>query len=237
VTKTQSVSDQSNKALDAVIQIDGVQFAYGHSKPVLNIRSLEIRKSEKIFIFGPSGSGKTTLLGLLAGVLATNSGSIKILSQDLVKMTPSERDHFRGLHIGYIFQMFNLIPYLSVLDNITLACNLNSLRKNKLGDVKGAARELAADLGIQDIIDKKVTELSVGQQQRVAVARALLGSPEVIIADEPTSALDTDHRERFLKLLFTEAEKNKSTVLFVSHDRSLEKFFDRSLSLLEINQS
>jgi putative ABC transport system ATP-binding protein len=226
--------------MNASIEIEDIEFAYGsrggQSQPILRIQKLDVRSSEKIFIFGPSGSGKTTLLGLLTAVLPVSSGRIKLLGQDLSKMSASERDRFRGVHLGYIFQMFNLIPYLSVIENIALSCNLNPARKKKLKDVRVEAWQLAHDLGLEDVVEKKVTELSFGQQQRVAAARALLGAPEIIIADEPTSALDADQRERFLKLLLSEAEKNKSTVLFVSHDRNLEKFFDRSVSMLEINQ-
>jgi len=226
-----------------VVQIRDLEFAYEATTPVLRIEALDIKKLEKIFIFGPSGSGKTTLLGLLAGVLRARSGSVKILGRDLATMSASERDHFRGTHLGYIFQMFNLIPYLTAMDNITLSCRLNPERQAKLGggkvgesNINELALRLASDLGISDILNKKATALSVGEQQRVAVARALLGAPELIIADEPTSALDSDHREKFLDLLFAEAKANDSTVLFVSHDRSLEKYFDRSVSLQEINR-
>ncbi|MDR3606273.1 MAG: ABC transporter ATP-binding protein [Oligoflexia bacterium] len=222
-----------------VVEIRDLVFRYGQDIPVLDIQSLDIKKGEKVFIYGPSGSGKTTLLGLLAGVLAAKEGSIRLLGKDLVKMTAHERDEFRGNHMGYIFQMFNLIPYLSVLDNITLSCELNRTRKGRIpnGELKKSATSIAQELGIAEYLDKTITQLSVGQQQRVAVARAILGSPEIIIADEPTSALDYDHREKFLKLLFLECRKTQATVLFVSHDRQLEPLFDRCISLKEINRA
>jgi putative ABC transport system ATP-binding protein len=221
---------------DSIIEIHDLEFQYTPGKPVLKIERLKINRGERIFIYGPSGSGKTTLLGLLAGVLPPQKGSIEILGEKLEKMSGSARDHFRGNHLGYIFQMFNLIPYLSVEENIRLSAELNPLRAKKVkGHESSSALAIAKALGIEDFLNRKVTELSVGQQQRVAAARALYGSPEIIIADEPTSALDYDHRERFLELLFSECEKTNATVLFVSHDRQLEKLFDRCLSLAEMN--
>lgn len=221
---------------EPIIDIKDLRYSYGKN-PVLNIRSLKIYSGEKIFIYGPSGSGKTTLLGLLAGVIPPQEGSIKVLGQDLGRMSAANRDSFRGNHLGYIFQMFNLIPYLSVQDNILLAADLNQKRKAKLtsNNREQAVLSLATDLGIETLLKRNVTALSVGQQQRVAAARALVGAPEIIIADEPTSALDYDHREKFLQLLFRECEKTKASVVFVSHDRQLEKLFDRCISLQEIN--
>jgi putative ABC transport system ATP-binding protein len=184
-------------------------------------------------LFGPSGSGKTTLLGLLAGVLAGYTGSVEVLGQDMAKLRGSARDAFRGTHIGYIFQQFNLIPYLTVRENITLPGRLQPARGKQAGDVTAVAQRL----GIASLLERGVTELSVGQQQRVAAARALLGGPELLIADEPTSALDFDHRERFLELLFENCALTNSTLLFVSHDRSLAGKFDRQLSLVDFNRA
>jgi len=222
-----------------IVSIRNLTFAYGREAPVLSIESLTVQAGEKVFIHGPSGSGKTTLLGLLAGVLAPQIGVIQILGQEFSKLSASRRDRFRGAHLGYIFQMFNLIPYLNVRDNILLSHDLNARRDRKLSHQARAARvsELAQELGIDTLLDRTVTKLSVGQQQRVAAARALLGSPEIIIADEPTSALDYDYREKFIHLLFTECNKAGTTVLFVSHDRQLEPLFDRCISLTEINQA
>jgi putative ABC transport system ATP-binding protein len=223
-----------------IVKIQDLEFSYPGQSPVLKIREIAIKKGEKVFIYGPSGTGKTTLLGLLAGVLVAQKGSVRLLENEksLEEMTASERDHFRGNHIGYVFQMFNLIPYLNVRENIMLSAHLSSVRGKKLEklSIRSEAERLAKELGLESLLGKQVTELSVGQQQRVAVARALLGAPEIIIADEPTSALDYDHREKFLNLLFKECAQTKSTVLFVSHDRQLEPLFDRCISLQEINQ-
>ncbi|MDG0817898.1 ABC transporter ATP-binding protein [Bdellovibrio svalbardensis] len=223
----------------ALIEIQDLQFTYaGQQKPTLVIPEFSVKKGEELFLYGPSGTGKTTLLECLAGVLKPTQGSLKILGQDLSLMSDSARDAFRAQHLGYVFQSFNLIPYLSVRENIELPLHLSAARKARLGsvDTEMVIRALCGNLGIGDLLDKKVTELSVGQQQRVAVARALLGKPDLLLADEPTSALDTDHREKFLKLLFELSELYGTTVVFVSHDRTIENLFSRTLSLQTINR-
>lgn len=199
---------------------------------------LRVEREERVFIFGPSGSGKTTLLGLLTGVLAPGRGEVRILGTDIGALPAGRRDAFRAEHVGYIFQMFNLIPYLNVLENISLPCRLSARRRGRLkGEgVDEAASRLAKRLGIADYLDAPVTELSVGQQQRVAAARALIGAPELVVADEPTSSLDADRRAHFLELLFEICGDAGSTLLFVSHDRHLESLFGRSLSLPELNR-
>lgn len=220
------------------IAISKLKFGYSSERTILEIDDLRIQSGEKVFLFGESGSGKTSLLGLMAGVLAGYEGEISILDQPLSQLTSAGRDQFRGLHMGYIFQLFNLIPYLSVEENIALGCRMNADRMKKIsGNLTEHIRDLARDLGIENLLSAEVTKLSVGQQQRVAVARALLGRPEIIIADEPTSALDADHREKFLSLLFSQCEKHKTTLVFVSHDRSLSKSFDRVISISDINRA
>jgi putative ABC transport system ATP-binding protein len=221
-----------------LVDIENLRFAYKPGVPVLDIGHFRIERGERVFLHGPSGSGKTTLLGILAGILAADTGKVEILAKDLTKMSGRERDRLRGEHLGYIFQQFNLIPYLSVIENTVLACRFNQQRAKRTGirpELK--ALELCEHLGISAMIDKPVTELSVGQQQRVAAARALIGAPELIIADEPTSALDTDHREAFIKLLFKEADATGSAILFVSHDPALRSLFGRQVSLAELNRA
>ena len=225
--------------MDYAVNIEQLIFSYRGSKAVLRIPALAIARGEKIFLHGPSGCGKTTLLGILAGVLKANEGRVMILGQDLAQMSGASRDALRGAHIGYIFQMFNLIPYLNVLENIILPCRISKVRQQRLNgqSLEDEARKLAERLGIKAIIVDNVIDLSVGQQQRVAAARALLGAPELIIADEPTSALDEDHREGFLRLLFDQCQDLGSTLIFVSHDRRMMSAFDRAVSLDEINQA
>ena len=224
--------------MDYAVDIERLIFSYRGSKAVLRIPAFAIAKGEKIFLHGPSGSGKTTLLGILAGVLGATEGRVTILGQDLARMSGPRRDALRGSHIGYIFQMFNLIPYLNVLENIILPCRISPERRRRLNgrSQQDEAKKLAERLGIGPIVNDNVVDLSVGQQQRVAAARALIGAPELIIADEPTSSLDEDHREGFLQLLFDQCREIGSTLIFVSHDRRMMPLFDRAVSLAEINK-
>lgn len=219
------------------VELDKLRFAYGTGPNVLAIDALRIARGETVFLHGSSGSGKTTLLGLLAGVLRASSGSVKVLGRDFTTMSSAARDSFRATHLGYVFQMFNLIPYLSVQENILLPCRLDATRRARVGSksLPDAAREMAEQLDIAQYLQKPVTQLSVGQQQRVAAARALIGHPEVVIADEPTSALDTDRREQFLKLLFASCNKAGATLVFVSHDLTLQPLFTRTVELSAIN--
>ncbi len=211
------------------IEIRNLKFSY-HPHPILDISSLEVKVGEIVFLYGPSGSGKSTLLELIAGVLKSQSGELNVCEQDLAKMSLADLDHFRAENVGYIFQSFNLIPYLSVLENIELPF----LFQKKEVDQTELAK-LIKNLGLEPFVNRPVSQLSVGQQQRVAVARALIKKPKIILADEPTSALDYNHRENFLKILFELCRAHKTTVLFVSHDLTIEKLFDRSISLIKVN--
>jgi putative ABC transport system ATP-binding protein len=223
-----------------MININNLCFAWD-KKPIIDIKELVIEKGQHLFIAGPSGSGKSTLLNLLGGVLTPQSGDITILGQSLNQLSASQKDTFRADHIGFIFQQFNLLPYLNVLDNITLPCSFSAIRKKKAlknsENLKTEAIRLLTGLGLSDpeLLQRNVNQLSVGQQQRVAAARAMLGSPEIIIADEPTSALDNEHRQAFIKILFDECEKENITLIFVSHDTSLQHHFNHSLNLKQIN--
>lgn len=226
-----------------VIELEDIHYAWPGQPTLLSIERLQLLAGERVFLKGPSGSGKTTLLGLLGGVYLPDSGCIRLLGQDMATLSASARDHFRADHSGYIFQMFNLLPYLSLVDNVVLPCRFSRLRRQRAeqrhGSLQQAALTLLGHLGLSDpaLLQRPVTQLSIGQQQRVASARALIGSPELVIADEPTSALDADSREAFLQLLFAECAEAGSSLLFVSHDASLERLFDRSLPLLQINRA
>ncbi|OOZ36300.1 hypothetical protein BOW51_07735 [Solemya velesiana gill symbiont] len=168
---------------------------------------------------------------------------MKILGETINRLSGARRDHFRSDHIGFVFQLFNLIPYLSVLEHVTLPCRFSGLRKQKATESGRSLHDEAMrllthlDMAHEDLIHRPVTELSICQQQRVATARALIGAPEIIIADEPTSALDSDMRQAFLRLLFQECEETGSTLLFVSHDRQLESLFEHHITLDEINRT
>jgi len=234
-------SDPAAGAAAPIVQIQDLRFRYRRSEEgswILDIEALEVLPRERLFLYGPSGCGKTTLLGVLAGVLEPRSGSVAILGEELTEMSARKRDTFRGEHIGYIFQMFNLLPYLNVEDNILLPLAVSPARRARLQEPPDeAARRLAGALGLAGHLGAKASELSVGQQQRVAAARALIGSPELLIADEPTSALDLDRRREFLELLFEQCAAGGTTLLFVSHDLTLESQFDRAFDLTEINRS
>ncbi len=222
-----------------VIKLKDLTYRWkGQSKNTLEIAELSVSKGEHVFLRGESGSGKTTLLNLLAGILTPVEGELHLLEQPVHQMKPSVRDRFRADHMGVIFQQFNLLPYLSTLENVTLPCQFSSLRRERAGDLQEQAIALLEHLKLDsELRTKPVTELSVGQQQRVAVARALIGQPEIILADEPTSALDTRTRDAFLKLLFDQADAQNSTVVFVSHDPYIAESFPRVIELSEANQA
>jgi putative ABC transport system ATP-binding protein len=221
--------------MTASILIKDLRFSYNTNPLVLSIDHLEIQSGEKIFLYGPSGHGKSTLLNILAGVLEIKSGKVEILENNLHQISQGARDHLRGKNIGYIFQIFNLIPYLNIKENIILPCLINKSRGEGI-DFQTQADELIKTLGLTDHVLKKVTDLSIGQQQRVAAARALIGNPQLIIADEPTSSLDEKNTEEFMNLLLSEWQKRKFTLVFVSHDTSLKKYFQKTISLPDINK-
>lgn len=226
-----------------IVRIDALRFAWPGQSLLLDIPELSIAEGERVFLRGPSGSGKSTLLGLLGGVLDPTAGSIHVLGQPLAALGRAGRDRFRGHHVGFIFQQFNLLPYLSLVENVLLPCRFSSERALRAGSNEAARRDeagrLLAALGldVSALAGRSASELSVGQQQRVAAARALIGRPELVIADEPTSALDADTRDRFVELLLAECVRAGAAVLFVSHDAALQHHFDRALGLDEINRA
>jgi putative ABC transport system ATP-binding protein len=220
-----------------LIDIHDLRFAWpraGHD--TLAIPDLHIAAGESVFLHGPSGCGKSTLLGLLAGVLVPSAGEVKLLGRPWSALPGAARDRLRADHVGYVFQQFNLLPYLSVLDNVRLPCRFSARRAERAGDVTARARELLARVGLPKALwPRRADALSVGQQQRVAAARALIGSPALVIADEPTSALDAALRDAFMDLLLDQCRASGSTLVFVSHDDRLAAAFDRRLSLPQLN--
>ncbi len=227
-----------------VLNIRNLQFCWpSGQRDVLDLEALSVDVGERVFLQGQSGAGKTTLLGLIAGINHSGRGQIEVLGRSMSAMRQRQRDQFRADHIGFIFQLFNLVPYLSVLDNVTLACRFSKSRRQRAEQQSGSLNEEARRLldhlclDVSALAHKPAAELSVGQQQRVAAARALIGSPELLIADEPTSALDADAAQVFLDLLMSECEAAGSSVLFVSHDVSLQAHFDRTVQLARINRA
>jgi putative ABC transport system ATP-binding protein len=228
----------------AEISLSEVRFRWGRREPlVLDLAALDVASGERVFIKGPSGGGKTTLLNLLGGVAVPETGRISIMGTDLAALGGARRDAFRADHIGFIFQMFNLVPYLSLIENVVLPCRFSASRRKRAlaraASLAEEARELLThmELNMDGLAGRAVSRLSVGQQQRVAAARALVGAPELVIADEPTSSLDADARESFLELLFREIATAGSTLIYVSHDDSLGGAFDRTVVLSDINRA
>lgn len=226
-----------SKTAAGLLQVESLRFGWNaRSAPLLDIEALSLAAGESLFVCGPSGCGKSSLLGLLGGVHLPQQGSIRLLGRDLVRLGRQQRDRLRGDHIGFVFQQFNLIPYLSVEDNVLLPCRFSARRAERArqldADPRRSAQRLLERLGLDPTLARRrAMELSVGQQQRVAAARALIGNPELLIADEPTSALDGDSQQAFLELLAEESRRARSALLFVSHDRSLASRFDRCLEL------
>ena len=229
---------------ETILDLKNVCFSWKNSgRELLNLPELLVEQHDHVFLQGPSGSGKSTLLALVGGILVSESGTLKVLGTEIKSLSSSGRDAFRVDHIGFIFQLFNLLPYLSIEENVMLPLSFSKMRAKRAGRTKidqvNEAHRLLKALALGEQLAEKspVTELSVGQQQRVAAARALIGNPELIIADEPTSALDADLRHSFLELLFGECKKAGSTLLFVSHDSSLSEHFKRKISMDEINNN
>ncbi len=225
-----------------VVDLRGLRFSWRpDAPPVVAVDALRVEAGERVFLHGASGSGKSTLLGLLAGVTVPQVGRLSVLGVDLPALSPDGRDRFRADHIGLIFQMFNLVPYLTVLENVLLPCGFSKRRQARARARSGTPRDealrLLRALGLDtpDLHQRLPAHLSVGQQQRVAAARALIGDPELVIADEPTSALDADRRDAFLDLLFLECGRSGAALLFVSHDSGIAAHFDRRIDLADIN--
>ena len=227
-----------------ILDLSGVRFRWPVAEQdSIDIDRLTISRGQHTFLSGPSGSGKSTLLNLVSGVISPRSGSICVSGKEISGLPAGRRDRIRADHIGYIFQQFNLIPYLNAVENVMLPCRFSSPRQRQSIKQSGSVREEATRLlgalfpNTMPGDKERVSRLSVGQQQRVAAARALIGRPDLIIADEPTSALDPGARERFMTLLMEEALAAESTLLLVSHDPQLKSQFPNQLELTDLNRA
>ncbi|MEL7464803.1 MAG: ABC transporter ATP-binding protein [Pseudomonadota bacterium] len=222
---------------DPFLDLKGVRFRWsGRTSFSLSVPELSVRRGETVLLLGESGSGKSTLLSLICGTVAADAGQVIVEGTDLSSLTAGQRDRFRAERIGVIFQQFNLLPFGSVIDNILLPLRFAPERRAQAGDGRAEAQRLCAALGLPDVLSAKASTLSVGQQQRVSVARAMIGRPPIIVADEPTSALDETSQSAFLDLLFQQVSGNKTTLLMVSHDSRLGSRFDRVVEMDEIAQ-
>ena len=221
---------------NSLISVQGLTFRYPNSNSsALAIEEWQVPVGQHIFIQGKSGSGKSTLLNLLAGVYKPQAGKLEVLGQNLTELSNSKLDKFRADHIGVVFQQMNLVPYLTVAENIQLAGHFSSKSKQaSQTEIHSLLEQLQLS---PTVAESKAAELSLGQQQRVAIARALVNKPEIIIADEPTSALDADARDAFIKMMLSIASTYKSSILFVSHDLSLAGEFDQVVKLENLNQA
>ncbi|WP_116366982.1 ABC transporter ATP-binding protein [Parahaliea mediterranea] len=217
-----------------IASINNLRFHYaGTDEPLLDIPRWSLAGGEQIFLHGHSGTGKSTLLNLLAGMLLPDTGTIDILGKRISTLSARQRDKWRARHIGVVFQQFNLIPYLSPIDNIRLASHFGGK-----ADATARAQQLLGSLGIQTVLfQRPAAQLSIGQQQRVAIARALINRPELLLADEPTSALDRTNRDAFLSLLLEQVAHNHTALIFVSHDLNLAKRFSRVEALADLNHA
>jgi len=234
----------SGSVAQPLLSLRSVRFGWESDQPpIIQIDRLAVNTGQSVMIVGPSGSGKSTLLALIAGVAVAQAGQVEVLGRDLGTLSASARDKYRVDEVGLVFQQFNLVPYLSALENVLLPCRFSAKRRQRIRDAgtnpQAEANRLltALELDEQSIGKRATTKLSLGQQQRVAVARALIGNPPLLVADEPTSALDEDARQRFLDLLFAQCESNGTTLVFVTHDKRLAPLFDQTIELARINQA
>ncbi len=222
--------------LQDVLKLHQVAFTHANATsehPTLDIKQWVVRDGESVFLQGKSGSGKSTLLNLIAGTLTPQRGSIEIAGTDITQLSNTQRDIFRAQYLGIVFQQFNLVPYLSVLDNVLIA---GYFANNTQMDLPERARELFRRLAISEhLLTQEARNISIGQQQRVAIARALLNRPRLLLVDEPTSALDADATQSFMDLLKQEQQANKCAMVFVSHDPNIAQYCDTQITMSQLN--
>lgn len=225
-----------------VVRMEQVRFAWpGRNAFAIAIPEFNLSAGDRLLLLGPSGSGKSTFLSLLCGIVVPQSGRIEILGTDFTALAGGARDRFRAEHFGIIFQMFNLLPYGTAVDNIVLPLAFARTRRERVSNVDGGSNTVALRLMTRLGLDEQLghqaaVTLSVGQQQRVAAARALIGAPEIVVADEPTSSLDRHRQAAFLDLLFSQVKEAGASLIMVSHDESLASHFNRVSRLSDIVQ-
>ena len=215
-----------------MIEISDMQFRYDEGDFRLNVPDLHVKRGECVAVVGPSGSGKTTLLNLIAGISQPQSGDIVVAGQELADFDDAAARNFRIENIGLVFQEFELLEYLNVFDNVLLPYRINSSLKLDLY-VRQRAADLLESVGIGDMADRYPDQLSQGERQRVAVCRALLVNPSLLLADEPTGNLDPANKGRVLEILIDYADEHDATLVTVTHDSDLLSRFERVIDFKE----
>ncbi len=218
-----------------MIALTNILFQYQNSDFRLKLNELSIKSGTKTAVIGPSGFGKTTLLNLISGIYLPQHGSIVVQNKTVNELSDSERRTFRLINFGFVFQDFKLLDYLTVMDNILLPCRINRVLKLS-AKMKQNARQISSLLQIEDKLHKYPEKLSQGERQRVAICRALLNDPPIILADEPTGNLDPENKNRIMRILFDYVNEKKSTLITVTHDHELLKGFDRIIDFKDIYQ-
>lgn len=223
-----------------ILEIKKLEFKWEKKNSFsLNISNLVIKNNEKVVLLGESGSGKSTLLNLISGMVSPDVGEILINGIQTTSLPAKKKDSFRNENLGVIFQKFNIIDYLSPISNILLPCYFSSVKNNTIDFYKYRAISLGKSLGIEKniLFLKNSKNISVGQQQRVAIIRALINFPKIILADEPTSSLDIKNKNKFVKLLFKICKQEEAALLMVTHDNSITKYFDKTIIMENLNST
>lgn len=218
-----------------MIKLNNLEFSYPKSDFKLFIESLNISKGSKVAVIGPSGSGKTTLLNLLSGIYQPNAGTVQVGETELNQLSEKAKRNFRISDIGFVFQDFRLISYLSGKDNIFLPFRINNSIKVD-AKTNDWIKSLVQEMGIENKLNKYPDQLSHGEKQRLAICRALVVRPPVVLADEPTGNLDPNNKSKIMNLLFDYVKKYNSTLITVTHDHDMLKGFDSIIDFNDLTQ-
>ena len=219
-----------------MIELKALQFDYREGDFSLRIPELFIGEGEKVAVIGASGSGKTTLLNLVAGIDVPRQGQINVCNTALHEVSDARRRDFRITHIGFVFQNFELLDYLNLLDNILHPYRISRALKLDSG-VRERAEHLARQMGLDHMLHRRSNELSQGERQRAAICRALLPKPQLILADEATGNLDPQNKRTILDLLFNAVDFQDATLLAVTHDHDLLPSFDRVIDFRQFHET
>lgn len=215
------------------IEIRDLTYRYPRNGFAISVKKFDVRDGESVAITGPSGCGKTTLLNLLSGLINADKGSISVGAVDVDALSAVEARAFRSDAIGYVFQDFGLLDYMNALDNILYPYRI-SADQNVTSELKQKAAVLAKDLGVLSQIKRSPRQLSHGERQRVAICRAVLGDPRLILADEPTGNLDPETKLRIMDVLMSRQLSLNATLIAVTHDHELLPFFDRVIDFSDL---